>query len=140
MQYLNFVSKKISFSSVSIDALLFMQGFSWLFINCLTFSLRLHNLLFLNMLINLAEKESPPHVLRNILYQYDCSIWISNELPVLPFECNKRPLPSNKQKHDSIFLNSSSSYNSRWLHYIILQLSHNSLTLYLICFGFLNFW
>ena len=88
-----------------------------------------------------SRKRIPPHVLLNILYKYDCSIWISNELPILPFECNKRPLPSNKQKHDSIFLNSSSSYNSRWLHYIILQLSHNSLTLYLICFGFfLNFW
>ena len=110
--------------------LLFLQGFSWLLINCLTSSLRLkivlftlkislllffHNLLFLNMLINLAEKESPPHILLNILYKYDRSIWISNELPILPFERNKRPLLLNKQKHDSIFLNSSSSSNSRWL-------------------------
>ena len=107
MQYLNFVSKKIFFSAVSIYGLLFLRVFWWSLINCLNskrsnfvllriFSLQLslhsslrmkillftlktsflllfQNLLFQNMLINLAEKESSQHVFLNILHKCDRS-------------------------------------------------------------------
>ena len=111
MRYLNFESKSIFFSAVSIYGLLFLQGFWRLLINCLNskrsnfsfitayfftstafiylfhfdllykfiqvrkmllFTLKVsflfffHNLLFQNMLINLAEKESLHHILLNI--------------------------------------------------------------------------
>ena len=75
MQYFNFMSKTIFFSTVSIYGLLVINKFTAYFFTStvLTFSLRLkillitlkisfflffHNLLFQNMLINLAEKES----------------------------------------------------------------------------------
>ena len=35
-----------------------------------------HDLLFQNMLIKLAEKECPQHILRNVQHEFDCSIKI----------------------------------------------------------------
>ena len=40
-------------------------------------------------------------------------LYDNDELPILPFGRNKPSLSLNKRKHDSIFLNSSSSSNSR---------------------------